>query len=286
MDASGTDGERVPGAPSRGGRRRRSGGTQARPVSLVSFLQSTSGVRQTEVRGAIPKPTRESATRLAREQITERLVDAATTLLAEKGPAEIKARSVAEAANVSTMAVYYLLGGLPELLQAVVDRGFRDLDRPSKRSVPAMTPWPTFSQCTVQPPGRPAEPAPLRSGVRAVHTRKLPTASIADSRHQNTVRDVPGRLYPCYPGVRSPYAQRPHPWRPRPRDRRHPTLELRPRLHHSGTEWPLHPIPRPCAPCPAINDNERPDRAGRHRQLAYASHDSALAASSAVADRL
>ncbi|QHE72406.1 hypothetical protein GFS60_06046 [Rhodococcus sp. WAY2] len=40
---------------------------------------------------------------MAREQIAERLVDAATTkLLAEKGPAEIKARSVAETVNVST----------------------------------------------------------------------------------------------------------------------------------------------------------------------------------------
>ncbi|MFC9839397.1 TetR/AcrR family transcriptional regulator [Rhodococcus sp. NPDC127530] len=66
---------------------------------------------------------------MAREQITERLVDATTKLLADKGPAEIKARSVAEAARVSTMAVYYHVGGLPELLHAVVDRGFRDLDR-------------------------------------------------------------------------------------------------------------------------------------------------------------
>jgi AcrR family transcriptional regulator len=60
-------------------------------------------------------------------QIVERLVEAATRLLAEKGPTEIKARSVAEAAQVSTMAVYYHLGGLPELLQAVADQGFRDL---------------------------------------------------------------------------------------------------------------------------------------------------------------
>src|SRR5262249_19002386 len=33
------------------------------------------------------------------------------------------------AAQVSTMAVYYHLGGVPELLQAVVDKGFRDLSR-------------------------------------------------------------------------------------------------------------------------------------------------------------
>jgi AcrR family transcriptional regulator len=73
------------------------------------------------------KPRKESAPRLAPEQAIERLVAAATTLLAEKGPSEIKARAVAEAAQVSTIAVYYHLGGLPELFQAVIDKGFRDL---------------------------------------------------------------------------------------------------------------------------------------------------------------
>jgi AcrR family transcriptional regulator len=77
----------------------------------------------------MPKPRKETAPRLAPEQTVERLVAAATMLLAQKGPSEIKARSVAEAAGVSTMAVYYHLGGLPELLQAVVDKGFRDLSR-------------------------------------------------------------------------------------------------------------------------------------------------------------
>lgn len=73
------------------------------------------------------KPRKEGAARLAPEQVVERLVESATTLLAEKGPSEIKARAVAEAAQVSTIAVYYHLGGLPELLQAVIDKGFRDL---------------------------------------------------------------------------------------------------------------------------------------------------------------
>jgi AcrR family transcriptional regulator len=77
----------------------------------------------------MPKPRKEAAARMAPEQIVERLVDAATSLLAEKGPSEIKARSVAEAAGVSTIAVYHYLGGLPELLQAVIDQGFRDLGR-------------------------------------------------------------------------------------------------------------------------------------------------------------
>lgn len=50
-------------------------------------------------------------------------------MLATEGPSEIKARSVAEAAQVSTSAVYYHLGGLPELYQAVVERGFLELAR-------------------------------------------------------------------------------------------------------------------------------------------------------------
>lgn len=82
----------------------------------------------------MPKPSAgaeadRAAARLTSQQTIERLVEAAVTMLAQKGPSEIKARSVAEAAQVSTMAVYYHLGGLPELLQAVVDKGFRDLDR-------------------------------------------------------------------------------------------------------------------------------------------------------------
>ncbi len=77
----------------------------------------------------MPTPRKKAATRLTQEQAVERLVEAATSLLAEKGPSEIKARTVAEAAQVSTIAVYYHLGGLPELLQAVADKGFRDLAR-------------------------------------------------------------------------------------------------------------------------------------------------------------
>ncbi|GGO00710.1 TetR family transcriptional regulator [Nocardia rhizosphaerihabitans] len=77
----------------------------------------------------MPKHSKDGDVRLTSEQIVERLVDAATKLLAEAGPSQIKARSVAEAAQVSTMSVYYHLGGLPELLQAVVDNGFRELDR-------------------------------------------------------------------------------------------------------------------------------------------------------------
>ncbi|MFE7722678.1 TetR/AcrR family transcriptional regulator [Nocardia rhizosphaerihabitans] len=88
----------------------------------------------------MPKPSKEAVTRLTPEQTIERLIEATTKLLAEKGPSQIKARSVAEKAQVSTMAVYYHLGGLPELLQAVVDRGFRDLGRVLVAAPPSADP--------------------------------------------------------------------------------------------------------------------------------------------------
>ena len=53
-----------------------------------------------------------------------RLVEAAIRLLAASGPSEVKARSVATEAQLSTMGVYTYFGGVPELLQAVADEGF------------------------------------------------------------------------------------------------------------------------------------------------------------------
>ena len=77
----------------------------------------------------MPPVGNKDVARMTAEQTVERLVDATIKLLADKGPSEIKARSVAEAAQVSTIAMYYHLGGLRELLQAVVDKGFRELER-------------------------------------------------------------------------------------------------------------------------------------------------------------
>jgi AcrR family transcriptional regulator len=59
----------------------------------------------------------------------ERLVQAAIRLLAEQGPSAIKARTVASAAGLSTMVVYSHFGGIPELTRAVIDQGFKELDR-------------------------------------------------------------------------------------------------------------------------------------------------------------
>lgn len=75
---------------------------------------------------ATPKAAKEPGSRLDRGQAVAQLVAAATALLAEEGPAAIKARTVADAAGLSTMAVYHHLGGVPELIQAIVDQGFKD----------------------------------------------------------------------------------------------------------------------------------------------------------------
>lgn len=53
-----------------------------------------------------------------------RLVEATIRLLARSGPSEVKARTVATEAQLSTMGVYTYFGGVPELLQVVADEGF------------------------------------------------------------------------------------------------------------------------------------------------------------------
>jgi AcrR family transcriptional regulator len=59
----------------------------------------------------------------------ERVVQATIRLLAEQGPSAIKARTVASASGLSTIAVYHHFGGIAELIRAVADQGFKQLDR-------------------------------------------------------------------------------------------------------------------------------------------------------------
>ena len=66
---------------------------------------------------------------LTPDAVPERVVRATIRLLAEQGPSAIKARTVADASGLSTMVVYHHFGGIPELIRAVVDQGFRELDR-------------------------------------------------------------------------------------------------------------------------------------------------------------
>jgi AcrR family transcriptional regulator len=61
--------------------------------------------------------------------VPERLIQATINLLAEQGPAAVKARTVASAIGLSTTTVYHHFGGIAELVNAVADHGFRELDR-------------------------------------------------------------------------------------------------------------------------------------------------------------
>jgi len=60
--------------------------------------------------------------------VPERLVQATIKLLAEQGPSAIKARTVASEAGMSTMVVYSHFGGVPELIRAVADHGFLEME--------------------------------------------------------------------------------------------------------------------------------------------------------------
>src|SRR6058998_243686 len=70
--------------------------------------------------GGTPDPTPDG--------VPERVVQATIGLLAEQGPSAIKARTVASASGLSTMAVYHHFGGIAELMRAVVDQGFKELE--------------------------------------------------------------------------------------------------------------------------------------------------------------
>jgi AcrR family transcriptional regulator len=65
--------------------------------------------------------------------VPERVVQATIRLLAEQGPSAIKARTVASASGLSTMAVYHHFGGIAELIHAVADQGFKELDKAFSR---------------------------------------------------------------------------------------------------------------------------------------------------------
>lgn len=68
--------------------------------------------------------------------VRARLVDATVRVLAEGGPDGVQARRLTQAIGTSTTAVYHYFGGMPELLRAVADEGFRRLDQ-RLRAVPA-----------------------------------------------------------------------------------------------------------------------------------------------------
>src|ERR1700739_3522448 len=61
--------------------------------------------------------------------VAERLIPGTISLLPEHGPSAVKARTVTSAAGVSTMVLYHHFGGVPELVRAVIEHGFGELER-------------------------------------------------------------------------------------------------------------------------------------------------------------
>jgi AcrR family transcriptional regulator len=61
------------------------------------------------------------------QDVPTRLIEATIQLLADEGPSAVKARTVASASGLSTMVVYSHFGGIPELLDAVINEGFKQL---------------------------------------------------------------------------------------------------------------------------------------------------------------
>ncbi|GAA4423564.1 TetR/AcrR family transcriptional regulator [Georgenia halophila] len=59
------------------------------------------------------------------DALRRRLLEAASTAVADGGPASLSLRSVAAAAGTTTAAVYSLFGGRTALVDAVVAEGFR-----------------------------------------------------------------------------------------------------------------------------------------------------------------
>ncbi len=90
-----------------------------------------------------------------------RLVQATVKLLAEQGPSAIKARTIAAEAGMSTMVVYHHFGGIPELVGAVIDHGFLEIESAFAAECPSRTTrWPTSSPWRWSPG---TSPAPTRT---------------------------------------------------------------------------------------------------------------------------
>jgi AcrR family transcriptional regulator len=63
-----------------------------------------------------------------RAVVRRELVAAAIRVLGDEGPDAVQARRLTREIGASTMAVYHWFGGMPPLLRAVSDEGFRRLD--------------------------------------------------------------------------------------------------------------------------------------------------------------
>jgi AcrR family transcriptional regulator len=68
--------------------------------------------------------------------LAARMVQATIQLLTDDGPEALQVRRVAEAVGVSSMVVYSRFGGMPQLVEAVIEEGFRQLGERFARFAP------------------------------------------------------------------------------------------------------------------------------------------------------
>lgn len=61
------------------------------------------------------------------DDVRERFVETAIALLGEEGPAAMQARRLSREIGTSTIGLYHYFGGMPQLLTAVKEEGFRRL---------------------------------------------------------------------------------------------------------------------------------------------------------------
>jgi AcrR family transcriptional regulator len=128
--------------------------------------------------------------------VPERVVQATIGLLAEQGPSAIKARTVASASGLSTMAVYHHFGGIAELIRAVADHGFTELGRAFSQVPVTEDPIADlFAMALMTRRVAHENPHLYDLIVRTVHSScDLPTAVGFGRSFEWTLAGLPGRL--------------------------------------------------------------------------------------------
>lgn len=120
----------------------------SKPASTRSPAAEAASAKPARARGARnaaappasdrpPRPRAKAAGAYHHGELREALLDAAETLLAQRGAASLSLRDVARGAGVSHAAPYHHFAGLPELLAALAERSFQQLGAAMQAGVDA-----------------------------------------------------------------------------------------------------------------------------------------------------
>jgi AcrR family transcriptional regulator len=133
--------------------------------------------------------------------LRERLLEAATSVIEERGQDALALRDVAGAAETSTSAVYALFGGKQQLMAAVLDAAFASFGRSQRAAAPdglralgvAYRDWalahPQLYRMmfSIDCPPDPGDDEP-DSSARAMHPLQ---EAISAAQHEGTLGEVP-----------------------------------------------------------------------------------------------